>query len=119
MTTAVRTGLAAFATAAVLLTAACGADATDDATEPTTEPTTEATATETAAPTEIPDTTFLILETAQSNLELVGLAVEVAGEDGASVDTTDATQWVVADQDPAGGAPFEEGTTVTLTVRER
>lgn len=118
MKTAVRTGLAAAATAAVLFTAGCGNDAADEPTEETTSAA-EETPTETAAPTEIPDVTKLILETAQGNLMRAGLEAEVVGEDGAAVDASDPTQWVVVEQDPAAGAPYEEGVTVSLTVRAR
>lgn len=126
MKTAVRTGMAIAATAAVLLTAACGSDSSD---EPTTETTTdtstetsspeESAPAETAAPTEIPDVTLLILETAQSNLMQAGLEADILDESGATPDTSDATQWVVVEQDPEGGSPYVDGVTVTLTVRER
>lgn len=113
-----RTGAAALAAAALLLTAGCAAD--EDAPETAETSTTEETAEETAetGPAEIPDVTVLVLETAQANLTALGLEVEVVDETGAALEVEDPTAYQVVTQSPDEGT-VEPGQVVTLTVRER
>lgn len=111
-----RTGAAALAAAALLLTAGCAAD--EDAPETEETSTEEATEAAETGPAEIPDVTVLVLETAQANLTALGLEVEVVDETGAALEVEDPTAYQVVTQDPADGT-VEPGQVVTLTVRER
>lgn len=116
-TSALRSGLAALAATAVLLTAGCASDdATDEPATATTEQAEESPSSD--GPVEVPDVTLLILETASGNLMRVGLTTEVVDEAGVPVPDGDATAWVVTAQDPADGT-VDPGSTVTLTVKPR
>lgn len=122
-----RSGAAALAAAALLLTAGCAADEdTPESEESATEESGAQTDTEEtdgeepaeAGPAQIPDVTVLVLETGLANLTALGLEVEVVDEDGAALEVEDATAYQITAQDPAEGTA-EPGDVVTLTVRER
>jgi beta-lactam-binding protein with PASTA domain len=95
-----RTASAVLAVAATLFVAGCGSDGGSDAS------------------VDVPDVTNLILQTAQQNIERLGLTAEVVDSSGDAVVADDPATYVVVEQDPADGT-VDAGTAVTLTVESR